>query len=65
LSRDLDGGFIVVCIDPLRGRDLAHPIKAVKPVGCHFQNPNPCRRNGYFAAETTVLEICFNGNMRG
>jgi len=33
--RHIEGGLVVVRIDPFGGRDLAYPIEAVKPVGSH------------------------------
>lgn len=35
----LDGGSVVSRFDPFTRRNLAHPIEAIKPVGCHDSKP--------------------------
>ena len=35
LFRDLDRGLVILGVNPLAGRDLIHPIEAIKPVVCH------------------------------
>ena len=46
--RDLDRGLVVLGFEPLAGRDLIDPVEAIKPVACHFGNPNA------YVAEATL-----------
>jgi len=59
---DLDRGLVVVRFDPVGGRDLIDPVEAIKPVACHFQNPNLSVADATsFSFVTTVTRFGFIG----
>ena len=53
--RDNEGSLVIVGVEPFAGCDLPDPVEAVKPVSCHFFQPEIAyRRSGFRRPERIV-----------